>query len=97
MRSTKSFTLAKDAVKLDVADKTGPGGLIVLVGVSAEELPVSSLELIEWRTSVLSSLYGDRHGETCGRHRASRESERCSQWTEGGIVTGHKVVVPFAA
>ncbi len=38
-------------MKLDVADMTGPGGLIVLVGVSAEELPVSSLELIEWRTS----------------------------------------------
>ncbi len=48
-------------MKLDVADKTGPGGLIVLVGVSAEELPVSSLELIEWRTN------GEQNGLVCLR------------------------------
>ncbi len=32
--------------------------------------------------SECGATLGNR--ETCGRHRASRESERCSQWTEGG-------------
>ncbi|KAI0368691.1 N-benzyl-3-pyrrolidinol dehydrogenase [Pilatotrama ljubarskyi] len=54
----QSFTLGKAAVKGDAFDATAPTGLIVLVGFTADQLPLSSLDLILYRTNVLSVLYG---------------------------------------
>ncbi|KAI0705778.1 chaperonin 10-like protein [Cerioporus squamosus] len=105
-----TFTLAKDAVKLAVADTTGPGGLIVLVGVSAEELPMSSLELIEWRTNVLPALYGTLDDMKAALDLlakgvvkpvvAAEPLEKVNDILNGlkaGTVTGRKVVIPSRA
>ncbi|KAH9902903.1 N-benzyl-3-pyrrolidinol dehydrogenase [Cubamyces lactineus] len=54
----QSFTLGKAAVESDVFNLAGPPGLVVLVGFTADQLPMSSIDLILWRTNVMSVLYG---------------------------------------
>ncbi|KAI0649383.1 GroES-like protein [Trametes meyenii] len=54
----QSFTLGKAAVQGDVFNLPGPPGTVVLVGFTADQLPMSSIDLILWRTNVLSVLYG---------------------------------------
>ncbi|KAI0359993.1 N-benzyl-3-pyrrolidinol dehydrogenase [Trametes cingulata] len=54
----QSFTLGKAAVRGDVFNLNGPPGTVVLVGFTADQLPLSSVDLILYRTNVLSVLYG---------------------------------------
>ncbi|RPD61206.1 GroES-like protein [Lentinus tigrinus ALCF2SS1-7] len=105
--SQETFTLAKDAVKLDIVDTTGPGGLIVLVGLSTDQLPVSSVDLIEWRTNVLSTLYGTLDDMKAALDLLAKGVVKPVVATEpldkvndilnglkAGTVTGRKVVIP---
>ncbi|KAI0763324.1 GroES-like protein [Trametes elegans] len=54
----QSFSLSKAATKPNGLGFDKPPSKIVLVGVSAENLPLNSAEIIEFPTLVLPSLYG---------------------------------------
>ncbi|KAI0656447.1 GroES-like protein [Cubamyces menziesii] len=54
----QSFSLAKAATKGNAQDFSAPASKIVLVGVSADGLPLSSAEIIEFNTQVLPTCYG---------------------------------------
>ncbi|KAL7281273.1 hypothetical protein ACG7TL_004582 [Trametes sanguinea] len=56
----QSFTLGKTALHGDAfaMGGLGPASSYVLVGFTADQLPLSAIDLILWRTNVLSVLYG---------------------------------------
>ncbi|KAI9067693.1 GroES-like protein [Trametes sanguinea] len=54
----QSFTLDKAMTRGNADDFNAPPSKIVLTGVSAENLPFNSAELIEFNTHVLTTLYG---------------------------------------
>ncbi|KAH9943281.1 N-benzyl-3-pyrrolidinol dehydrogenase [Epithele typhae] len=58
--TAQSFQIGQEAVKLSGFSLDGPHGLIVLVGVSGENLTFNQIALLTFRTNVLSSLYGSK-------------------------------------
>ncbi|KAI0775325.1 GroES-like protein [Trametes elegans] len=101
----RSFTLGKAAVMGDVFNITGPAGVVVLVGFAADQLPMSSADVILWRTNGV--LYGSIDDlKTCldliaqGIIRpvvAAEPLENINEVLNGlkaSTITGRKVVVP---
>ncbi|KAI0749440.1 N-benzyl-3-pyrrolidinol dehydrogenase [Daedaleopsis nitida] len=55
---TQSFQLNIDAVKRTGSDLSSPGGLVVLVGISGEQLSILPADFVSWHVNIKSSLYG---------------------------------------
>ncbi|KAI0671482.1 N-benzyl-3-pyrrolidinol dehydrogenase [Trametes maxima] len=102
-----TFTLGKAAVQGDVFNLPGPPGTVVLVGFAADQLPMSSVDLILWRTNVLSVLYGTIEDmKTCLDLLAQgvvkpvvsveplANVNKALNGLKASTVTGRKVIVP---
>ncbi|KAI0749435.1 N-benzyl-3-pyrrolidinol dehydrogenase [Daedaleopsis nitida] len=103
----ETFTLGKAAVRLDITNFSTLGGLVVLVGFATDQLPMSSLGLIEWRTNVLPVLYGTLDDLRASLDLLAKGVVKPVVATEpldnvntilnglkAGIIAGRKVVIP---
>ncbi|KAI0695869.1 N-benzyl-3-pyrrolidinol dehydrogenase [Cerioporus squamosus] len=105
----QSFNLTSNAVKRVGGDLSSPGGVVVLVGISGDQLTITPIEYITWHINVKTAVYGTIHDLKASLDLLARRVVKPVVSTDSleninkvldalkaNEVTGRKVILPNA-